>query len=408
MTTTSSIPFLQKHSIPAQKPTIVNGFWEKNWLKARVLWQFYQISLELTKSPWRALKLLLEVNQKYQAALGQDFLTKVAKVGTRYYWRLGAPGFPSSAASNAYKNELKRFLPNGAPSGLRSLLFAITKQCPLHCEHCFEWDNLNQKEELSTEQIIQIVKDYQEYGTSQILLSGGETMLRVNDVYRVLKAAKPDLSDFWVLTSGLGLTEKRARRLKAAGLTGVMVSLDHFDPVQHDRFRGYEGAFDIAIQGIVNANKAGLVTTISLCPTKSFTTRENLSAYLELAHKLGATFIQIVEPRAAGRYKGQAVDLGPEHIAILEDFYLTYNADPAYRDYPIINYIGHLQRSEGCSGSGNRFVYIDTDGDAHICPFCGDKVASVLQFPVKDVVNLLKSQPCAAFETYGARHELKG
>ena len=401
MTTTSHIPALQKRTIPAQKSTIVNGFWEKNLLKAKVLWQFYRISLELTKSPRRALKLLLELNQKYQKALGQDFLTKVAKVGTRYYWRLGAPGFPSSAANTAYKNELKRFLPNGAPSGLRSLLFAITKQCPLHCEHCFEWDNLNQKEELSTEQIIQIVKDYQEYGTSQILLSGGETMLRVNDVYRVLKAAKPDSSDFWVLTSGLGLTEERAHRLKAAGLTGVMVSLDHFDPAEHDRFRGYEGAYDWAVQGIVNANKAGLVTTISLCPTRSFTTKENLRAYLELANKLGATFIQIVEPRAAGRYKGQAVDLEPEHLAILDEFYLTYNADPAYRNYPIINYIGHLQRSEGCSGSGNRFVYIDTDGDAHICPFCGDKVASALQFPVKDIVSLLSSQLCAAFETYG-------
>lgn len=32
---------------------------------------------------------------------------------------------------------------------------------------------------------------------------------------------------------------------------------------------------------------------------------------------------------------------------------------------------------EICSGVGDRFFYIDTDGFAHVCPYCSGKIANV-------------------------------
>lgn len=320
-------------------------------------------------------------------------LTKVAKVDGRYYWRLGVPGYPSQALYRLQVNEVNRMFPGQYPIGLRTLFIAITKKCPLQCEHCFEWDNLNKDDTLTTENIIEIVHRYQDYGTTQIMLSGGEPMLRINDIYRVLEAAKPG-TDFWIITSGLGLNAERARKLKDTGLTGVMVSLDHFLPDQHNTFRGFDGAWDHAITAVIAANKVGLVTTLAICTTKAFITKKNLAAYMELSRKLGVSFVQFIEPRATGRYRGRAVTLEQEHLDLLEATFLRYNSAPEYRDYPIINYLGYHQRRIGCFGGGDRFFYVDTDGDAHLCPFCAGKVNNVLQFPADETIQLLSQHHC--------------
>ncbi len=335
--------------------------------------------------------------RKFQTIFGEPMPTKVAKVGKRYFWHLGVAGFPSEASLRVHGNEVSRFISGQQPTGLRSLLFAITKKCPMNCEHCFEWDNLNQQEELSTANLVQIVLKYQEYGTSQIMFSGGEPMLRVNDICEVLKTAQSG-TDFWIISSGLGLNLERAHRLKKVGLTGVMISLDHFEANKHNEFRGFENAYDSAIQAVINANQAGLVTTLSLCATKDFTTAENLAAYMNLAKSLGVSFVQILEPRASGRYKGKEVELGKEEILLLEKTYIEYNTTPAYVDFPIVNYLGYHQRRVGCFGAGNRFFYIDTDGDAHVCPFCTNKVANTLQFSAEDMVNLVGQHACHAFD----------
>lgn len=41
-------------------------------------------------------------------------------------------------------------------------------------------------------------------------------MLRINAIYKILNAAQPG-TDFWIISSGLGLNKERAHRLKQAG-----------------------------------------------------------------------------------------------------------------------------------------------------------------------------------------------
>lgn len=267
----------------------------------------------------------------------------------------------------------------------------------MNCEHCFEWKNLNNKERLSAEDIVRLIRKYQDHGTTQIMFSGGEPMLRINDIYRVLSNANKT-SDFWIITSGLGFNEKHAQKLKESGLTGVMVSLDHSDPKKHDEFRGYVGAFQLAIEAVRHARKAGLTTSLSFCAVKESVNYDQIIMYMDLAKSLGVCFVQILDPRSSGRYADKNVELGKEEMEILENLYLEYNNSKKYRDYPIINYLGYHQRRVGCFGAGNRFFYIDTDGDAHICPYCVEKVGSALQHSPTNIIEMLSHKSCFVFE----------
>ncbi|MFN8256239.1 MAG: radical SAM protein [Bacteroidales bacterium] len=400
---TQAILLNQSFKINEIHSPIVTKRFELKLLKFKVLSGLFWLMLKRTGHLFKAIKLIGQIKEKYQSVFGEPLITKAAKVDNRYFWRLATPGFPSMAASKMHENEMNRFLPNKGNFGMRSVLFAITKKCTLKCEHCFEWENLNKKETLSTSDIINIVQKYQDFGTTQMMFSGGEPLQRINDIYKILNSARPG-TDFWIITSGIGLSFEKATKLKAGGLTGIMVSIDHYDGLKHDRFRGLPGIFDMACQAILNSNKAGLVSAISVCTTKNMVNEDNLIAFMDMAKNLGVSFVQFIEPRAVGHYKGKDVELDDEQINLLEKTYLKYNGSKAFQDYPIINYLGFHQRKVGCFGGGDRFFYIDTDGDAHICPYCISKVASTLTNSARDIVTQLSKNKCHAFSLNNSVH----
>lgn len=380
-----------------QRSPIILGEWEKSTLKRKVFLQLFGILNEMTGNPIRSIRLLSQFKNKYQAIFGEAMMSKIARVGNRSFYRLGSPGFPSPASKRMHKNEISRLVSKNNSDGLRTLIMAITKQCPLNCEHCFEWNNLNKGKELSTSELIQIVRSYQKYGTTQIMFSGGEPMMRKNDIIEILDKADSG-TDFWIISSGMSLTEESAQQLKNHGLTGVMISLDHHEAEKHNQFRGNRNAYKWACDAVVNSNRAGLVTALSLCATKTYVQDYNLSRYMKLAKDLGVSFVQLLEARAEGRYKNMDVMLDKNQVQLLDNFYLKYNSDFKYKAYPIINSLGYHQRHVGCFGGGNRFFYIDTDGDAHLCPYCVEKTENVLLKSPKEIIANMLDKPCHVFE----------
>ncbi len=338
----------------------------------------------------RALRLLF---------YGTKSIRKVAQVDGRYYWTHHCPGWPSMAYKDFMHNEINRLVTHPQVA-IRPYIafFAITKKCPLGCEHCFEWDNLNKREKLSLSAIMQIVHTLQDKGITQVLFSGGEPMLRVHDIVEVLKMARP-ITDFWVFTSGYNFTAQNARLLKEAGLTGVSVSLDHYLEQDHNTFRNLANAYQLAISAVVEAHKVGLVVSLALCATKAFVSEENLMQYARLAKRLGVAFIQILEPRAVGHYIGKEVKLNADQIQLLTNFYEKLNLQAAYADWPIVVFHGYHQRRAGCTGAGDRFLYIDTDGDLHACPFCQKKSGSLLTNSYEEGVSCIKAIGCHVFDS---------
>ena len=204
-------------------------------------------------------------------------------------------------------------------------------------------------------------------------------------------------TEFWILTSGLKLTDENAKKLKSAGLNGVMISLDHFDPEKHNNFRGFKEAYYWVQNGVQNAINNKLVVALSLCVTKDFSTHENLMTYAKLARKMGVSFIQILEPKAVGHYLGKDISLSNEQIGLLEKFYLDMNYDPKYKNYPLISYHGYYQRHQRCFGAGNRSFYVDTDGDINACPFCQTKTGNVLDTDFDKSILHLQNSGCPQF-----------
>jgi MoaA/NifB/PqqE/SkfB family radical SAM enzyme len=357
------------------------------------------LSLEAYKDPVKAVKSLKLLIKKRVAFSGATGIPRFFHANGRYFFDPNNPGWPSASFKKFIINELNNSLPfNNDHSRLTTVIFSITKKCPLRCQHCFEWDRLDTEESLSISDLKTILFKFQEYGISHVQIGGGEPMTRYDDLIDFLQCALSG-TDFWLLTSGFNLTLEKAMQLKKEGLTGVRISLDHWDKKKHNDFRGSDKAFEWAIMAAENSRKAGLAMGFSLCVTKEFLKEQNLKEYLKLAKKLRADFIFLLEPRETGHFKNQKVTLSEEEVKVIEAFYCNINNSADFEEFPLVVYPGYHQRRLGCFGAGIRYLYVDSEGSVHACPFCQGKMGNALTDNLPEIIHKLRAGGCQMFAT---------
>ena len=137
------------------------------------------------------------------------------------------------------------------------VVWNVTQRCNLRCVHCYAHSkDIDYKNELSTEEGKALIDDLAEFGCPVILFSGGEPLMR-KDLPELAKYATSKGIRAVVSTNGTLITEDMARTLKEIGLSYVGISLDGM-PETNDAFRGIEGSFDKAMQGLHNCQKEGI------------------------------------------------------------------------------------------------------------------------------------------------------
>jgi pyrroloquinoline quinone biosynthesis protein E len=113
---------------------------------------------------------------------------------------------------------------SGPPSPPLWLLAELTYRCPLHCVYCSNpVDYTRYGEELSTDEWLRVLREARSLGAAQLGFSGGEPLMR--DDLEVLAAEAHRLGYYSnLITSGVGLNERRIAALREAGLDHIQVS----------------------------------------------------------------------------------------------------------------------------------------------------------------------------------------
>jgi MoaA/NifB/PqqE/SkfB family radical SAM enzyme len=377
-----------------KKPRIVSGF------RLYLVWigmilTIVRIALRTSRTPLQALFLLKSLINERKSIHDNTGRNKVIKADSKYYWSINIPGWPSEKFNYFISNEFLRLYSPGL-SALQTMIFSITNICPLNCIHCYESENLSDTNRLSLNELKTIMDKIQSNGIRHIQFSGGEPLCRLDDMIALMQHSGSS-TDYWVSTSGFGLTPETAAEMKKNGMTGVIISLDHWDENQHNAFRNHDRSFFWVTEAVRNCHEAGMVVCLSLCPVREFVTEENLNRYYHLAWQLGAGFIRIMEPRKAGRFLGKDILLHDSQVETIVNFMKTRNHDPVYAEYPVILYGGYHQRKTGCYGSGNRYLFIDSNGNFHSCPFCRNGLGNILSVSLDQAIIKARLSGCHSF-----------
>ncbi len=146
---------------------------------------------------------------------------------------------------------------NGTAAGIGPVVvWNSTRTCNLKCRHCYmDSDSRKYQNELTSSEAKKFIDDLAEFKVPVLLFSGGEPLIRKDffelAAYAAEKNIRPTLS-----TNGTLITREVAQEIKNIGVGYVGISLDGLAAV-NDKFRGVDGAFNLAMRGIENCVAVG-------------------------------------------------------------------------------------------------------------------------------------------------------
>ncbi|MDH4231248.1 MAG: radical SAM protein [Nitrospirota bacterium] len=247
---------------------------------------------------------------------------------------------------------------------LRYLELQITDRCNLRCRHCYidkRADGTHpaaggpEGSELSTDQIRQILTEFEEMQGLRVMITGGEPLLHSN--FEALNDMLPDFLIRKVLfTNGLLLNKDLLCRLNVGE---IQISIDGLES-GHDALRG-TGTFKKAVNALRLAGERGFeVSVATMVHAKNLGEFEGME---KLFSELGIKDWTVDVPCRTGRL---------EHGS---DFQVSPEVGGSYLRF---GYGDGLHSGEKGYGCGLHLLSVMADGKVTKCTFYSDRPAGTV------------------------------
>jgi 12,18-didecarboxysiroheme deacetylase len=287
------------------------------------------------------------------------------------------------------------------------VVWNITSACNLKCVHCYASAG-KATGELTSREGLELIAQLKDYGSPVILFSGGEPLIR-KDLPALIEAAVKSGMRAVISTNGTLISQDMAMRFADLGLSYIGVSLDGMEEV-NDTFRGVQGAFRDALQGIYNAMREGI--KVGLRFTMNRRNADQIKGIFDLMKKEGIPRICFYHLVYTGRAKElMAEDLSHEQTRqtldlimdrtkemidagkAVEVLTVDNHADGPYvylrmkqEGSPRAGEVLELLRMNAGNSSGLGIGCINWDGDVYPDQFWRTKVlGNVLKMPFSEI-----------------------
>ena len=179
-----------------------------------------------------------------------------------------------------------------------AILAELTHRCPLSCPYCSNPLELTRREEeLSTEEWIDVFRQAARMGVLHIHISGGEPASR-RDLAELVTGAREAGLYTNLITSGVGLTEKRFADLVERGLDHLQLSIQGVDAETANRLGGYKRGFEQKMQVAEWVKASGVPLTVNAVMHRQ--NLDRLAETVDLAVKLGARRLEVANTQYYG------------------------------------------------------------------------------------------------------------
>ena len=245
-----------------------------------------------------------------------------------------------------------------------AMLAELTHRCPLSCPYCSNPVELAlQDRELDTDQWVDAFRQAAKLGVLQLHLSGGEPASRRDRTDLVVAAREAGLYTN-LITSGIGLTERRLKALDEAGLDHVQLSLQGTDAAMADQIGGYRGGFERKMQVARWIGEIGFPLTLNAVLHRR--NLHQLPRALEMAVEMGARRIEVATVQFHGWALKNRDALMPTHEQAREADKIVKEARTRLKGTLVIDYVPadyHSDFPKRCMGGwGTTGLNISPDG----------------------------------------------
>lgn len=246
----------------------------------------------------------------------------------------------------------------------------LTRACNLKCIHCLNNSGIKQKDELTKDELLKLIKKLSSLGVQEIRFTGGEPLL-FNGIYDLIKFATEEGICTSLGTNGTLITKEVAKKLKESGLKKVVVSIDG-NKKTHDKIRGKKN-YQKAMHGLKYLQKNGINVRVNSVIMKS-----NMDDVIKFAKKMSRKKITIFIRRFISSGRGKELE---NNMLNKKDY--DYVRNKLQKELTKKTYVnGHYLRNDegvnsriklpfeirGCK-AGQRAITILPNGDINLCGF---------------------------------------
>jgi len=172
-----------------------------------------------------------------------------------------------------------------------TLRISLTQRCSYSCFFCHHEGENDIGNEMSLDNIEQIVNHASAHGVQKVKLTGGEPLMR-NDILDIVKIISPLVTDLSMTTNGL-LLEDMALGLKRAGLSRVNVSIHSLNPDVYFQITGSRDLEKVK-RGVKTAVEVGLTPVKVNMTVIAGYNDDSIWEMMDFASDMGVT-LQIIE-----------------------------------------------------------------------------------------------------------------
>ena len=242
-----------------------------------------------------------------------------------------------------------------------AILLDPTSACNLHCTGCWASEYGNQMN-LSFEQLDDIVQQAKQMGTFMFLFSGGEPLVRKEDIIRLCE--KHSDCAFSAFTNGTLIDEAFADELLRVKNFVPGISVEGFEEATDQR-RG-AGTYQKVIQAMDILKRKKIPFGISSCYTSQNVEVIGSEEFFDEMIARGAKFMWLFT------YMPVGTDAVPDLLVSAEQREFMYRQVRKFRETKEIFTVDFWNDGEyvgGCIAGGRSYLHINANGDIEPCAF---------------------------------------
>lgn len=243
----------------------------------------------------------------------------------------------------------------------------VTKNCNFNCIHCYLGNKSEEKDNLSKNDILQLINNLDSLGVMDVVITGGEPFLN-KDLLEILEYIKKKNIGISILTNGSLLNKKIISQLSRLKIKRISISLESHKKNIFGKIRGPEN-FDKVISGIKLAINAKLPLEINVVLFDGLNnTKLHLKSFFRYLKKLGLKRknidCDIFLPVGCGKNIKKFVLDAKDTMDNL-----NFAKDAIFgKTKRILKKNPNIIISNSFCGLGREMVYIASNGDVFLCP----------------------------------------
>ena len=244
------------------------------------------------------------------------------------------------------------------------ILFDPTSACNLKCKGCWAAE-YGHSFQLSLDDMRSIVNQGKDLGTHFYMLTGGEPLIRKNDV-ATLASENPECT-FLIYTNATLIDKKLCDDIKKCGNITLALSIEG-DECSNDDRRG-QGAYEKTIEAMKLLKREKILFGISVCYTSRNVNDVTSDEFLDKMVDLGVKYAFYFNFMPVG--KGADKDLIPTPSQRKYMYYWLKKMRNGHTGKPlfVMDFQDDGEYVGGCIAGGRNYFHINSKGDMEPCVF---------------------------------------